>query len=169
MNAEPSAAENPRVDAHRPTPEEARASLDEAAESRRAAAEASRPPLWMHVTLAVVLGVAVGLMAVQLRIGALILLCVGMIPLLVLERRLTRSRGRIADGRAFGAGFLRFGLVYALIFLVAQFEPDPAWQPWYAIGAAVLTGVCSFVYVRWDERYQARRRAAGDYGRYELL
>jgi len=69
MNAEPSAAENPRVDAHRPTPEEARASLDEAAESRRTAAEASRPPLWMHVTLAVVLGVAVGLMAVQLRIG----------------------------------------------------------------------------------------------------
>ena len=50
----------------------------------------------MHVTLAVVLGVAVGLMAVQLRIGALILLCVVMIPLLVLERHLTRSRGRIS-------------------------------------------------------------------------
>ena len=52
---------------------------------------------------------------------------------------------------------------------MTQVRPAEDWQPWFSIGAGVLVAGTGLAYLRLEQRYQARRLASGDYGRYDLL
>ncbi len=154
---------------HYPTQDEAQASLDQIAESRRAAAIATRRPAWIDVALATTVGATIALgTAGHLAVAAVVLL-VGALVVTVTQRRHARGRGQLFDQRAIGARALRFAMLYAVLFVLVQFTPPEAWQPWYSLGVGLLTAVGSFAWLRWEDRYRIRRLTAGDYGRHDLL
>lgn len=152
-----------------PSPDEARASLEQVAESRRAAAEAMRRPLWIDVGMAITVGASMALGPAGHPVIAIIVLAIGSLVFVVAERRRARGRGEVLDQRALGARAWRFAVVYALLFLLLQFAPPADWKPWYFIGVGVIAAAGGFAWLRWEDRYRARRLAAGDYGRYDLL
>ncbi len=155
-----------------PSPDEARASLDDIAASRSAAVNMTRRPAWLDGVLAAGTGMALGIIAIggwaAIAGGIVVLLVVGVVHV-VLERRLVRHRGRILDGRAIGAQAATFLPMYVVVFATSLFRPDDDWQPWYSIGIGLIVALAGFAYLRVSDRYQARRLAAGDYGRYDLL
>jgi Flp pilus assembly protein TadB len=63
----------------------------------------------------------------------------------------------------------RFALLYLVLVLLAMIEPPAGWQPWFALSVGVVAGAGAFVWLRWENRYQLRRLANGDYDRYDLL
>lgn len=152
----------------RPTPEEARARLDEAADSRRALAEATRRGWWIDAAMAATVGLGVGLGLAGWVLAALAVLVVGALVVTLAQRRTARSHGQILDERAIGARALRFGALYLVLFLLLQFG-DAAWQPWYALGTGLAAALGSFAWLRWEDRYRTRRLAAGDFGRHDLV
>ena len=62
----------------------------------------------------------------------------------------------------------RFAILYALLFVLLQFNVAD-WQPCYSIGLGAVAGAGAFAWLRWEDRYRARRLSAGDYHRYDLL
>ncbi len=152
-----------------PDQAEARASLDQVAQSRRSAVRATRRPLWLDAALAAVLGVVVALGLVRQVVAAVVVLVIGCAVVLVAQRRVGRRKGQVVDQRAMGARTWRFAALYAVLFLLTMVEPPASWQPWFAIGGGVVAAVGGFAWLRWEDRYQARRLTAGDYGRYDLL
>ncbi|WOQ16909.1 hypothetical protein [Raineyella sp. W15-4] len=152
-----------------PDPDGARAALEEAAEARRSAVDSTRRPAWIDAVLALTMAVTIPLALLGPWVGALVVLVVGSAITLLAERRFTRRRGRILDARALGARTLPYALVYLAIVVLMQFPAPAAWQPWYALGVGLFAAIAVFVGMRWEERYQARRIAAGDYHRYDLL
>ncbi len=162
------------MNAHQvPTPDEARASLDETAVSRRAAVTVTRRPVWLDSVFAAGFGIALGVAVsggwTRIALGMAILVAVSGL-FAVLDRPFGgRRRGKILDERAVGAHAVRFLPMYTIVFVASQFRPGDDWQPWYSIGVGLVVALAGFVYVRLDGRYQARRLAAGDYDRYDLL
>lgn len=161
------------MDAHRlPTSEEARASLDEVVASRQAAVEVARRPVWLDVSYAVAAGIALGVAttggwpAIAAGMG---LLCAVIVVYAVMGRRLERRRGQILDERAIGARAAKFFPMYFIVFAAAMFHPGEDWQPWYSIGVGTIVALAGVVYLRLEDRYQARRLTAGDYDRYDLM
>jgi len=152
-----------------PDPAQARASLDEAAESRRAAVRATSRPAGIDLGLAVVSGAGITLGLLGQWPAALIVVAVGCAAVAILQRRIVRRRGQILDQRSLGARGWRFALVYLVLFLLTMIEPPIAWQPWFAIGVGLVAAGGGFAWMRWDARYQNRRLASGDYDRYDLL
>jgi Flp pilus assembly protein TadB len=155
----------------RPTldPMEARASLDQVDESRRAAVKAGRRPVGIDLGMAAVVGFGVWLGLAGQGIAALAILLAGSAAVVILQRRLTRRRGQVFDQRAVGARMWRFALLYLVLVLLTMIEPPLGWQPWFAIGVGVVAGAGAFAWLRWENRYQLRRLADGDYDRYDLL
>lgn len=155
-----------------PGPDEARASLDDIVASRSAAVLMTRRPAWLDCMLAAGTGAALGIIAIggwaAIAGGVMVLLVVGAVHL-VLARRLVRHRGRILDERAIGAQAATFLPMYLIVFAAGLFRPDGDWQPWYSIGVGLVVALAGYVYLRVSDRYQTRRLAAGDYGRYDLL
>jgi len=155
----------------RPTldPMEARASLDQVDESRRAAVKAGRRPVGIDLGMAAVVGFSVWLGLAGQGIAALAILLAGSAAVVILQRRLTRRRGQVFDQRAVGARMWRFALLYLVLVLLTMIEPPLGWQPWFAIGVGVVAGAGAFAWLRWENRYQLQRLADGDYDRYDLL
>ena len=154
---------------HYPTQDEAQASLDQITESRHAAAIATRRPVWIDAALATTVGATLGLGTAGHLAVAAVVLVVGALLVTVTQRRHARGRGQLLDQRAIGARALRFALLYAVLFVLVQFTPSEAWQPWYSLGVGLLTAVGGFAWLRWEDRYRIRRLTAGDFGRYDLL
>lgn len=152
-----------------PDPVEAQASLDQVAESRRAAVKAGRRPLGIDLAMAAVVGTGVGLGLAGQGIAALVILLAGIAGVVLAQRRLTRRRGQVFDQRALGARMWRFALLYLVLFLLTMIEPPTNWQPWFAIGIGIVAGAGAFAWLRWEDHYQNRRLANGDYDRYDLL
>lgn len=155
-----------------PGPDEARASLEQIAEARRAAAEVARQPAWFHAIFAATTGIGVGLATLRqppLQVAGIAIIVVGGALLAVVEHRLKRRRGRILDERSIRSQPLRFFIPWLVVFGLTFIRPDAGWQPWYAIATGILVALAGFAYLRWDERYQTRRLAAGDYDRYDLI
>lgn len=152
-----------------PDAADARAALKQIAESRRAAARATRRPWWTDLGLAGTAGVAVTLTLLELWLPAVLLWVGGAVVFALIQRRLARRRGQVVDERALGTRAWRFALAYGVLFVVLQVRPPAAWQPWYAMGAGIVAVAAGFWWLRWDDRYQARRLAAGDFDRYDLL
>lgn len=152
-----------------PDPIEAQASLDQVAESRRAAVKASKRPIGIDLGIAAVVGTSVGLGLAGQGIAALAILLAGCAGVVLVQRRLTRRRGQVFDQRALGARMWRFALLYLVLFLLTMIEPPTNWQPWFAIGIGIVAGAGAFVWLRWEDHYQNRRLANGDYDRYDLL
>lgn len=154
-----------------PSADEARVSLEAAASARRAVAAATRRPMWLDAALAVASGVGLAIAGIggwpAIAAGLTLVVVAGTL-FTVIERRSGRHRGRVMDERALGAHAARFFPMYGVIAAANLLRPD-GWQPWYSIAVAVVVTVAAFVYLRLDGRYQARRLAAGDYGRYDLL
>lgn len=148
---------------------QARAALEQATEARRAAAQATRRPAWTDLTLAIVGGATVALGLLGHRVGAVVVLVAGSAAFALLHHRVTRRRGQVIDLRAIASRSWRFAIGYGVLFLLTQFEPPAAWQPWYALGAGVAVATGGFAWLRWDDRYQAARLAAGDFDRYDLI
>lgn len=152
-----------------PDPTQARASLDEAEESRRAAVSATTRPAGIDLGLAVMSGAGIALGLLGQWLAALIILALGCTAVAILQRRILRRRGQILDQRSLGARGWRFALVYLVLFLLTMIEPPTDWQPWFAIGAGLVAATGGFAWLRWDAHYQNRRLANGDYDRYDLL
>lgn len=152
-----------------PDPDGARAALEEAADARRTAVDSTRRPAWIDAILALTMGMTIPLALLGQWVVAVIVLVVGSVAGVLADRKLTRRRGRILDARALGARTLPYALVYGAIFVLLQFRAPAAWQPWYALGVGLFAAIGVFAWLRWEERYQARRIAAGDYHRYDLL
>ena len=154
------------------TPDEARDSLERISAARRAAAELTRRPAWFHAVFATITGVGVGLTTLTgqpFQLSGIAIVVVGALLMAVVERGLTRRRGRILDERSVRSQPLRFFVPYLVVFGAILFRPETDWQPWYAIVAGALVALAGFAYLRWDERYQTRRLAAGDYDPYDLI
>ena len=152
-----------------PDPDGARAALEEAAEARRSAVDSTRRPAWIDAVLALTMAVTMPLALLGQWVVAVVVLVVGATVGVLADRKFTRRRGRILDARAMGARTLPYVLWYGALVVLTQFRPPAAWQPWYALGVGLFAGVSAFTWMRWEERYQARRIAAGDYDRYDLL
>lgn len=152
-----------------PDPIEAQASLDQVDESRRAAVKAGRRPIGVDLAMAAVIGIGVGLGLAGQGAAALAILLAGGAAVALAQRRLTRRRGQVFDQRAIGARMWRFALLYLVLFLLTMIEPPTTWQPWFAIGIGMVAGVGAFAWLRWEDHYQSRRLASGDYDRYDLL
>lgn len=155
-----------------PGADEARASLEQIAAARNAAAEAARRPAWFDAVFAAVTGFGAGFAtlggAPRVAVGFAIIVIGGAL-MAVVEHRTRRRRGRILDERAMRTQPLRFFIPWLVVFGLIMIRPSADWQPWYAIAAGVLVALAGFVYLRWGERYQTRRLAAGDYDRYDLI
>jgi phosphatidylglycerophosphate synthase len=154
-----------------PSPDEARTSLDEIAEARRATAEATRRPAWVDAIYAAVSGIGVGIATsgqLILKVIGLAIILGGYAVITAVDKRGRRRHGRVLDSRSVRSQVLRFVIPFAALFMLIS-VPDTGWQPWYAIGAGLVITVAGFVYLRLDERYQVRRLAAGDYDRYNLI
>jgi len=156
--------EHPTLD-----PIEAQASLDQVDESRRAAVKAGRRPMGVDLGMAAVVGFSVWLGLAGQGIAALVILLAGSAAVVIVQRRLTRRRGQVFDQRAVGARMWRFALLYLVLVLLTMIEPPVGWQSWFAIGVGVVAGAGAFAWLRWENRYQLRRLANGDYDRYDLL
>lgn len=156
-------------DEARPSRDEARRSLDDVEAARRATAEVTRRSPWLDAALALVVGasVAAGLLE-QWGVSVGVLL-VGSVAVAIATQRRQRRRGRILDQRAMGARALPFMALYLVMFLLLQIGPPDDWQPWYALAVGVVAALGGFAWLRWDDAYQARRLAAGDFGKYDLL
>ncbi len=155
-----------------PDPEEARASLEQITRARRAAAEATRRPVWIDAIYAVVSGIGLGIETsgqLMLKVIGLVVTLGGLAVITAVDKRRRRRHGRILDERSMRQQPLRFIIIWAVLFGLISIRPDAGWQPWYAIGAGLAITVAGFVYLRLDERYQIRRLAAGDYDRYDLI
>lgn len=152
-----------------PDPDGARVALEEAAEARRSAVRSTRRPVWIDVVLALTMAVTMPLALLGQWVVAVVVFVVGATVGVLADRKFTRRRGRILDARAMGARMLPYALVYGAIFILTQFRAPAAWQPWYALGVGLFAAIGAFAWMRWEERYQARRIAAGDYHRYDLL
>lgn len=155
--------------AREPDAAEASAALEQIADSRRASAQATRRLWWTDLGLAVTAGAAVTLALLGQWLPAVVVWLGGAVGFALVQRRLARRRGQVVDQRALGSRAWRFALVYGVLFVLTQFQPPVAWLPWYAVGAGVVTGVAGFAWLRWEDRYQAARLAAGDFDRYDLL
>lgn len=151
-----------------PTPDEARASLDQIDATRRAAADATRRPVWIDVGLAVTVGLAFGLGAARQWLLALLILVAGSMLFTIAQRRRARGHGQILDQRAVWTRMLSFAVLYGVVFF-AQLIGPADWQPWYSIGLGLLAAAGGFVWLRWEDHYRIKRLSAGDYDRYDLL
>ncbi|MFT4296626.1 MAG: hypothetical protein QM582_14565 [Micropruina sp.] len=152
-----------------PDPAEARASLDQVAQSRRAAVRVTRRPFWLDAALALVVGIGVTLGFGGQVIAALVVLVAGCAGVLVAERKVVRRQGQVFDRRALGARMWRFAVLYVALALLRMVEVPAAWQLWFAIAGGLFGAVGILAWLRWEDRYQGRRLAAGDYDRYDLL
>lgn len=152
-----------------PDPIEAQASLDQVNESRRAAVKAGRRPIGIDVGMAAVVATGVGLGLAGQAIAGLVLLLAGSAAVVFVQRRLTRRRGQVLDQRALGARMWRFALLYLVLFLFTMIEPPTNWRPWFSTGVGIMAGAGAFAWLRWEDHYQNRRLANGDYDRYDLL
>lgn len=152
-----------------PSSAEARASLEQVAESRRAAVRATRRPVWMDLGLALVIGAGIALGLAGQGVAAIVVLAIGCTAVVLVQRLLVRRQGQVFDQRALGARMWRFALLYLVLFLLTMVRPPAGWQPWFAIGIGAVAAVGSFAWLRWEDRYQGRRLASGDYDRYDLL
>lgn len=132
-----------------PTPDEARASLDQIAMSRRATVTVTRRPVWLDSMFAGGVGIASGVAVSggwsMIGVGMLILVAVGGV-FTVLDRRFSgRRRGKILDQRALGAHAARFIPMYTIVFVASQFRPGDDWQPWSSIGVGLVVALAGFV------------------------
>lgn len=148
---------------------DAQAGLDNAAESRAAAVRYTRRPAGIDLALAGTSGAGVALVLAGHWIVAMVVLALGCTAVVVVQRKLSRRRGQVLDQRALGARAWRFALVYLVLFVLTTIRPPSDWEPWFAIGAGLVTVAGGFAWLRWDDRYQGRRLARGDYDRYDLL
>lgn len=148
---------------------DARAALEQIAETRRASARATRRPWWTDLGLAVAISAAVTLALLEQWLPAILLWVVGAVGFTIIQRRLARRRGQVVDQRTLGARAWRFALLYAGQVVLLQFRPPAAWLLGYAVAAGMVTLASGFWWLRWEDRYQARRLAAGDFDRYDLL
>lgn len=139
---------------------------DDDADSRAAAA---RRPAWIDAGIAAASGATVALgTSGRLALGFLILV-VGTVVVAVLLHRIMPRPPRVLDGRAVAANMGALLLFNALLFVLGQLEPRASWLPWFPLGAGLLAGVGGYAYLRWENRYQVRRLAAGDHNRYDLM
>lgn len=152
-----------------PDPTEARASLNRADESRRAAVSATSRPAVLDLGLALVSGAGVALTQLGQWPAALIIVALGCTTIAIVQRRIVRRRGQILDQKSLVARGWRFALMYLVLFVLIMIEPPTDWQPWFAIGVGLVAASGGFAWLRWDARYQGRRLASGDYDRYDLL
>lgn len=152
-----------------PTPEQARASLEQITASRTAAAQATRRPAWIDVGMSVTAGATFALGTAGYWVAAIVVLVVGSLVFAVALHRQARGRGQVLDQRAIGARAVRFALLYAVLFVLGQVEAPAHWQPWYSLGVGLIAAVGGYAWLRWEDRYRVRRLAAGDYGRHDLL
>lgn len=150
-------------------PAEARAGLDRVADSRRAAVRATRRPAWIDGCLALVVGAGMSLGLAGQTVAAVLVFALGCVGVVVALRRVVRRQGQVFDQRAVGARLWRFALLYGVLFLLTTAQPPASWQPWSAIGIGAAGAAGSFAWLRWEDRYQGRRLASGDYDRYDLL
>lgn len=157
-----------------PSPDEARASLDEVADSRRMAIAVTRRPGWLDAVTAVGQGVGIGVAAIggwPAVLAGLALLAIVALASGIVGRRYQRRGKRIFDDRTLGvhlAGYLPLNII-VVIGVAGYFRPGDGWQPWYSIGIGALVALAGFVLMRLEDRHQARRLAAGDYTRYDVL
>lgn len=152
-----------------PTPEEARAILEQITASRTAAAEATRRPAWIDVGMSATAGATIALGTAGYWVPAIVVLVVGSLGYALAMYRQSRGRGQVLDQRAIGARAVRFALLYAVLFVMGQVEAPADWQPWTSLGMGLIAAVGGYAWLRWEDRYRVRRLAAGDYGRYDLL
>lgn len=158
------------MDGHNlPTPDEARASLEQITASRTAAAEATQRPAWIDVGMSATAGATVTLGTAGYWAAAIVVLVVGSLVVALATHRQARGRGQVLDQRAIGARGLRFTLLYAVLFVMGQIEVPADWQPWSSLVMGLIAAVGGYTWLRWEDRYRIRRLAAGDYGRYDLL
>lgn len=160
-------------DIHPIVPEDARASLTEVERARQESAQLALETWWTYALVSVAVGAGVG--AVSFRTpagyiaGGVFLLLVTAGAILVAVRQRRRRRGRILDERVLRDTWWRYAAWYTPLLVLTAIRPDPAWQPWFALVAGVVVASVSYVYLRWTDRYQARRLAAGDYGPYDMV
>lgn len=159
------------IDSQSVTPHEARASLDAVDETRNAVVAATRKPAWPAAGFAIAVGLYVGLLSygnsIAKTVGG-ILFFAALIGFTLAEARLARAHGEIFDNRFAGAVALRFIPGWIVFGVLATFTPLN-WQPWYAIGLGLLAAGCTYVLYRWADNYRAKRLAAGDYNRSDLM
>lgn len=155
-----------------PTPDEARASLDAAHDTRSAVLAATKRPLWLQAGLAAVIGVYFGLMNLggpTAKLAGGVVYLAGFLGFIMVRERLARRHGELVDNRFIGAAAVRvIPALIALVFLVIR-EPPQDTQPWYSIGLGLVIAFAVFAYMRWADRYKARRLTADDYDRANLL
>lgn len=155
-----------------PNPDEARASLAEVAQTRRAAVSATQNPVWPEVVRAVVVGVYIGLLTLgnpTAKLVGVTIFVIGIFGLSLVQQRLAKRHGQLVDNRFIGAAAVRAIPVLIVLGFLAIREPPSDIQPWYSIGLGLATGLAAYAYMRWSNHYQARRLAANDYDRANLL
>lgn len=148
--------------------EDPRAALNSVGEAQRATLRATRRPAWLTFSVAIAMAAMVTFALLGYWAVALGVLVACAIPLVWLETRITRRRGRIVDERAFGAYVVRILPITVLFAAIRMISVPTSWQPWPALAAGLLVGVIGWVFMRMDERYQERRIVAGDYDQYTM-
>ena len=156
---------------NQPSPSEAQAHMDDIERARSAAVTVAQRPAAVDLCLACPVGLTAGLAVLRTSpalIAAIVVLIVWSAGYWVAQRHWTRRRGRILDERTLGHA-IRYVPFYMALFLIGQIPAPRDWQPWFSIVAGLAVTVLAFAYLRLDERYQAKRLAAGDFGRHDLV
>ncbi|HHV21382.1 MAG TPA: hypothetical protein GXZ30_07585 [Propionibacterium sp.] len=160
--------EGPRADHRRNhTDSDATTALEAADRARRDAVAASMRPAWVDAVGALMVGGAAALTYTRSVPG--IAAAAGLlIAFVVLGHRFTRRRGRLTDDRAVKARLPMFLGAYAVVFIAGQLVLGSETPWWWLALAGIAIAAVGFAFLRFDERYQARRLAAGDHGPYDL-
>lgn len=151
--------------------EQAEADLARVAAARVAVVTATRRPAWLDAIIAVGIGGLAGLFTTRTAWGmgaGAALFVLGVAAVLWLGRPYVRRRGRVVDGRAIGTQSVVNAITIGLFSAATALAPRPG-EAWYSIVTGLGLTLVTFVLIRWEDGYQARRLAAGDYHRYDLL
>lgn len=150
---------------------EAIANLGAVDEARSAALKSAKSPMWLKLTLPLVMGAAFGFGTLGGVLGWAVfwVLLTVIVVLVIIDARRVRRRGRIVDGRSMAWQFLWIISFSVVLALLGSVTLPAQQQPWFALAAGGLIAVLTYAFLRWDEALMSKRLASGDFDPYTLF
>ncbi|HRA07300.1 MAG TPA: hypothetical protein PKV13_11880 [Propionicimonas sp.] len=144
--------------------------LISASEARAQVLGALARPLWADAALSALVGAAYVLMLYRLWWA---LLASVVLVAIATALGMPRTRGsrvhQVADDRAVLAQSKWMILAFVPVPVISLLRTDEPSPWWLALAVGALAAAVTLISQRFIQRYQLRRLASGDYGRYDLL
>lgn len=124
----------------------------------------ARRPLWAAAGVPAGVGLTTALFCLQQYLAAAIVIVVTAAALWVADSGLKRERGgTVSDGAAVNHRMLATAIWFVPLAAVALLLDRYVRTWWMALAVGALLGLCYWLSTRWEDAYQAKRLAAGDY------